>query len=215
MLFFDLLSFYVFQVWHVFCIIQVYAPLVWWFFAGQFHGCFGRAFSSVVHQNKEGEDFVASIDAVGPMNEAIYRQVQKARQKKALAWLLHPSTPRSLGICCSLYRISLPLMGILFKCSNVTKGAAPPFTIVDFVGAQTSPVEMLMRVFRVHMEDMDSVMWRLIKPWSDGNLHDTACAAWTFLGEVYMRSIMVPPTWYISVCMLSIVITSCYITWIL
>ena len=170
---------------------EVFAPVVWWYFAVQFHGCVERAFKSVVQQNKDGEDFVANIDAVGPMNEAVYRQVQKARQKKALAWLLQPSTARSLSICASLFRASLPLMGILFKCSGLQKGQDPRFTIVDFVATGTSPVERLMRLYRTHMGSLNSLMWVLIRPWSDDKIHDTASAAWMFLGEVFMRSIMV------------------------
>ena len=145
----------------------------------------------MVDQNNDGEEFLNNIDGVGPMNEAMYRQQEKARQKKALAWMHNPSTPRSLGIACTIFRRALPLMSILFNSSKGTSGTAPRFSILDFVAAESSPVESLMRALRIQLADMDGDAWRLVRPWTNENIHDTACAAWTFLGELFMRSIMV------------------------
>ena len=164
---------------------KVYAPLTWWLAAMQFHGVINKAFSLLQQrEQQEAEGFLVDADILGPQSEATYRKMEAARFAKARDWPSDACTFRSLSISVTLFRQALPPMGLLFKSTKNMR-------TLDFVVRQTSPAEALMRNMKQALADLNNPAWQSLRPWSPDILHDTACSAWTFLGEVFMRSVMV------------------------
>jgi len=167
---------------------KLYMPMAWWCFAHQFFNIVVEAFAMVRQSQVAASepDFISNVDAIGPMSEQMYRKVNKARWNKAELWLTQASTARSMSIAVTLFRAVLPLMGSFFKATRGNNAES----MLCVVCSSTSPAHRALRDLKAMLAQPDDhAAWYVVKPWSPGLLHDTACSAWTLMGEIFMRCI--------------------------
>jgi hypothetical protein len=166
---------------------KVYSPLAWWTFGMVFFNLMPAAFDAARSEDSRSRrhlQFVANVDLIGPISEEMYRKVNMARWNKGASWLLKPSTLMSMTISVVLFELTLPLMAALFKGSQDNNKCG---SVLSFMSPISSPVLQTMRRLQDALHDLNDQCWTLLRPWSPSAIHNTACAAWTLAGELFMR----------------------------
>ena len=173
---------------------KLYGPLAWWTFAVHFHFLIARAFAYVKDQVLDTDSVagvISVVDLVAPdeQNETTaHRAVKTIRWTKAVRWLSHLTTPRSLASGCLIMLPALKFMGRAFADARVHSKS----DISCWVVATSSPAEATLRELTVHMRDMFCTFWFALTKaldWTNAALHSTATITLSFMSGLALRCI--------------------------